>query len=134
MTKPSVEEIARRLEMIARLHSVMLDIEDDRRISHVKDTWAWRARDRLLELEAEIIAEAELKVPRQLSLELIRANVAGLMLETDWRHKKTGNVYMVVGGCRIEATNKLGILYARDGVVWCRPSEEFLDGRFEALT
>lgn len=67
------------------------------------------------------------------ALNLIQGSVPSAMLGTDWRHKKTGNVYQVIGGCRIEATNKLGILYAREGVVWCRPSEEFLDGRFEAL-
>src|SRR5690349_24800473 len=104
----STEELVKRLEMLARLHAVMLD--------------------RLREREAGIIAMKELEPQRLLTSDLIRDNVTGVMLETDWRHKKTGNVYQVIGGCRIEATNKLGILYAREGVVWCRPSEEFLDG------
>lgn len=69
----------------------------------------------------------------QIAADLIRKNITSALPGTSWRHKKTGNVYQVIGGCRIEATNKLGILYAREGVVWCRPSEEFLDGRFEAL-
>ena len=65
--------------------------------------------------------------------DLVRKSVTAVAIDTDWRHKKTGNIYRVVGGCRIEDANKLAVLYARDGVVWCRPSEEFLDGRFEAL-
>lgn len=69
----------------------------------------------------------------QIASDLIQKNVTSALLGTSWRHKKTGGIYQVIGGCRIEATNKLGILYAREGVVWCRPSEEFLDGRFEAL-
>lgn len=53
---------------------------------------------------------------------------------TIWVHLKTGHIYIVVGECQIEVTNKPGILYLRtdvtEGIVWMRPTEEFLDGRF----
>lgn len=65
--------------------------------------------------------------------DVLHWGLARCLWNTSWRHKKTGNVYQVVGGCRIEATGELGILYAREGIVWCRPSEEFLDGRFESI-
>lgn len=53
-----------------------------------------------------------------------------------WRHVKTGKVYAVIGRCRLEATNRPGVLYTRpeDGTVWARDADEFLDGRFERLT
>lgn len=131
MTK-SHDELIHHLEMIARISALLVEVERGD-LGDARNTWAWKARNRLMELEAEIIATKEQTPHWQMTAELIRESVTGVMLETDWRHKKTGNVYQVIGGCRIEATNKLGILYAREGVVWCRPSEEFLDGRFEAL-
>jgi hypothetical protein len=102
------------------------------------------ALERLLEEHAKLLRtidaqEAEIENAQKMTgwyriaVDLIRQGASRALSGTDWRHKKTGNVYQVIGGCRIEATNKLGILYAREGVVWCQPSEEFLDGKFEAL-
>lgn len=52
-----------------------------------------------------------------------------------WRHKKTGAIYTIVSDCQIEATNVSGTLYRsiEGGPLWCRPSSEFLDGRFEPV-
>jgi len=54
-----------------------------------------------------------------------------------WRHLKTRVIYEVTGGCRIEAINEPAVLYRRqddpDSVVWARPVDEFLDGRFSKL-
>ena len=44
--------------------------------------------------------------------------------QTVWRHYK-GGLYVVIGYCRIEATNTPAVLYQAVGerwpVVWCRP-------------
>ncbi len=53
-----------------------------------------------------------------------------------YRHKKTGNVYVVLlADCRIEATNTEAVAYRRvedsAAPVWIRPYTEFADGRFE---
>lgn len=55
---------------------------------------------------------------------------------TVWRHKKTGNVYVIIGTCRLEATNATAYLYtsSSNGVVWARDADEFLDGRYENIT
>jgi hypothetical protein len=51
-----------------------------------------------------------------------------------WQHVKTGGIYTVIGECRIEAINAPAYLYrSAEGVVWARPKDEFLDGRFEPL-
>jgi hypothetical protein len=54
---------------------------------------------------------------------------------TRWRHLKTGGIYTILGTCRIEASNEPAYLYRGDEteIVWARPMDEFLDGRFEAL-
>lgn len=60
---------------------------------------------------------------------------------TLWVHKKTGNVYSIVGPCQIEATWEPGLLYVRvnnpDALPPIGPivrsRQEFLDGRFEPL-
>jgi hypothetical protein len=58
-------------------------------------------------------------------------------LYTWWRHKKTHQVYIIVGQCRLEKTGQAAFLYVRDadagGTPWAREKEEFLDGRFEQL-
>lgn len=59
MSKPSTDEIVKRLEMIARLHALTLDIENGETARNARDTWAWKARDRLLELEALVAAKAQ---------------------------------------------------------------------------
>jgi hypothetical protein len=124
------DEIIKRLEMIARLHSLMLDIEHSN-TSDARETWAWKARNRILELQADL---AEAAKSRHETSELIREGGFCIVApDTEWRHRKTGYVYLVVGGCRIEATGDAGVLYARAGIVHCRPVDEFLDGRFEVL-
>ncbi len=58
---------------------------------------------------------------------------------TRWRHVKTGDIYLTVGKCRLEKTGEPAVLYqlactdGKDGTVWARASDEFLDGRFERL-
>lgn len=56
---------------------------------------------------------------------------------TRWKHLKTGNIYVTVGGCRLEKTGEPAVLYRRadsdDDTIWARASDEFLDGRFEKL-
>lgn len=58
-----------------------------------------------------------------------------VLVGTIWRHKKTRRVYVVMGQCRLEATNAPGLLYrsAQDGTTWARDLDEFLDGRFEPV-
>ncbi len=55
-----------------------------------------------------------------------------------YRHKKTGGVYVVRGICKREADEVHCVLYAafneRVSIPWCRPIEEFCDGRFEPIT
>lgn len=55
-------------------------------------------------------------------------------LGTGWRHLTTQVIYEITGECRIEASNKRGVLYRRwmepNSIVWARPLDEFLDGRF----
>ena len=51
-----------------------------------------------------------------------------------WRHR-TGKAYVVLGHCIIENINADGVLYRRANsddytTVWCRPADEFMDGRF----
>ena len=54
---------------------------------------------------------------------------------TFWRHLKTGGVYQMM--MRVTREDDLAelIVYrsTRTGQLWCRPSAEFFDGRFEAL-
>lgn len=51
-----------------------------------------------------------------------------------WTHLKSGRVYKVQGFCLIEATLEPAVIYQAvyrdDPMVWCRPAEEFFDGRF----
>lgn len=54
-----------------------------------------------------------------------------------WRHKKTGNLYVITGECKIEAEWMDSIKYIgindlnRKEII--RPKAEFFDGRFERL-
>ncbi len=49
-----------------------------------------------------------------------------------WRHEKSGGFYVVLGQCRIEATNTPAVRYmpVDGGTEWVRPEDEFMDGRF----
>lgn len=53
---------------------------------------------------------------------------------TFWMHLKTGHLYVITGHCIIEATVTGAVLYRRaeepEGLIWCRPIDEFMDGRF----
>jgi hypothetical protein len=56
-----------------------------------------------------------------------------------WEHEKSGHTYVVLGLCRIEATNTPAVLYTQagadgDAITWARPVAQFLDGRFKPLT
>lgn len=57
------------------------------------------------------------------------------LIGTTWLHVKSQRLYMIVGTCRLEATNTPAFLYRNDddGIVWARDMDEFLDGRFERL-
>lgn len=51
-----------------------------------------------------------------------------------WKHLKSKRIYVVLGACRLEATNRPGVLYTPvggEGSIWVRDEQEFLDGRFE---
>lgn len=57
---------------------------------------------------------------------------------TYWRHRKTGNVYVVIGRARIEATASPGVTYLEatsdpKSELWVRPVSEFTDGRYEPV-
>ena len=59
-----------------------------------------------------------------------------IILGRFWRHEKTGKHYEVLGTGYIEATLTPCVIYRRksgDDIVWVRPLEEFLDGRFEDI-
>jgi hypothetical protein len=62
--------------------------------------------------------------------------MADTMNGTIWRHKARGTTYMVVVEGTREANMEPCVAYVAlmDGKVWLRPTEEFLDGRFEAVT
>ncbi len=55
-----------------------------------------------------------------------------------WTHLKTAQLYVVIGFCRLEASNKTAVLYqpvnAACNYPWARDLDEFLDGRFERFT
>lgn len=60
---------------------------------------------------------------------------------TLWRHLKTGNIYVIVGPCQMEATWTPGVLYRRAddrdalspmGPI-ARDRSEFCDGRFQPV-
>jgi hypothetical protein len=82
-----------------------------------EDWFEQRARD------LDIIAEHE-----------GRSSPGTLAIGGLWRHVKTGHDYVILGQCRLEATNRPGILYRRvngeDVMTWARDEEEFCDGRF----
>lgn len=54
-----------------------------------------------------------------------------------WQHKKTETLYMVRDLVLIESTLTVSISYSKvselQPVIWVRPLEEFLDGRFEQV-
>ena len=52
-----------------------------------------------------------------------------------WIHVRSGGIYTTVQECQIEYNDTLGILYKslEGGKLWCRPMEEFLDGRFKPI-
>jgi hypothetical protein len=50
-----------------------------------------------------------------------------------WTHKKTGNLYEIVGFCKREVDLVDCVIYRRKDhaeVLWARPTSEFFDGRF----
>jgi hypothetical protein len=66
-----------------------------------------------------------------------------------WRHKKRGSRYTIVGVGRLQIGRRgncceckrqcmddcLSVTYRgeKDGMLWTRPLEDFIDGRFERL-
>jgi hypothetical protein len=83
--------------------------------------WAYKTATALAKAQARISQYEE-------ALEGLNHALTG----TRWKHVKTGGEYTVVGACRIEATNVPAYLYRseKDGTVWARPMDDFLDGRF----
>lgn len=55
---------------------------------------------------------------------------------TVWKHVATGRIYTTVGMCRLEHSGEPAVLYrsVHDTVLWARAMDEFLDGRFEAVS
>lgn len=56
-----------------------------------------------------------------------------------WRHKKTGQVYVVLGHCRLERAGERAVRYcnfneSEQPEEWVRSLHEFTDGRFERVT
>lgn len=48
-----------------------------------------------------------------------------------WRNVKTDTVYMVCGGCILDATVEAAVAYRNQtGDVWVGPLAQFADGRF----
>lgn len=58
-----------------------------------------------------------------------------MLINSIWRHKKTGGLYQVVTRAKIEATMTDAIVYRSldHGEHWVRPEAEFYDGRFEEV-
>ena len=72
-------------------------------------------------------------------------------VDSRWRHKKTGQDYIIVGVGRMQTkkwTTRVGtftdiqdlfvdmeevVIYSDYKTFWVRPLDEFLDGRFEQL-
>ena len=53
-----------------------------------------------------------------------------------WQHVKSGGLYMIMEDEAVnEADLRPMVVYKSlwDGVVWCRPTEEFHDGRFRQI-
>ena len=54
-----------------------------------------------------------------------------------WKHKKTHNIYIIIGECKYEGSGESGFLYVRQddptGIPWVRAKTLFLDGRFEKI-
>ena len=54
-------------------------------------------------------------------------------LGSTWRHRR-GETYFVVGHCMLSDHSALAVLSrGEDGVVWCRPTEHFFDGRLTCI-
>ena len=52
-----------------------------------------------------------------------------------WRHVKTDGIYVIVTECKLENDDVAAVAYRsiieENDIVWVRPKEQFLDGRFE---
>lgn len=59
------------------------------------------------------------------------------MIGSVWKHIKTGNLYIVIGECQMEAEWEPGVLYIRSDGNSERPiarnRSQFLDGRFQQI-
>lgn len=67
----------------------------------------------------------------------LRDNAARAPDGSRWRHLKTGGEYTVLMHVLIEATLSPAVIYRKPDAdpaeTWCRPGEEFFDGRFERI-
>lgn len=84
--------------------------------------------------------EAVSSVDRDDIIPLLEAFIAS-QKQPEFRHIKTGGLYMMVGHGRIQAEEPLldmepVTIYrsAKDGSLWARHPDEFNDGRFESLS
>jgi hypothetical protein len=51
-----------------------------------------------------------------------------------WLHQR-GQACIVLGHCLLSGEGALGVLYqGEQGYVWCRPVEQFLDGRLQCIS
>lgn len=46
---------------------------------------------------------------------------------------KNGDFYIIIGFCSEEATGDLHVLYRSSSVVWSRPIDKLMDGRFTKI-
>lgn len=59
--------------------------------------------------------------------------------QPQWRHKKRGSEYELVGMAEVQVLNLIqegdlvAVYRAKDGKLWVRPEYEFFDGRFEKI-
>lgn len=74
----------------------------------------------------------ELNVVRQ----RIRDNMRRAPILSAWRHRKRGDVYLVMDHVIGEKSLEPMVSYSKEtrpSDTWCRQAEEFFDGRFERV-
>jgi hypothetical protein len=65
----------------------------------------------------------------ELQAELVKFRSV-IPMGSTWRHRR-GDEYFVVGYCVLAGYRVPAVLCrGNDGIVWCRPAAQFLDGRF----
>jgi len=66
----------------------------------------------------------------------IRENFRRAPTLSAWRHRKSGDVYLITDHVIGEKLLEPMVSYSKEtkpSDTWCRPAEEFFDGRFERI-